>query len=85
MAAATDNPLSVSDRARAVLDQIRPAVQADGGDVEMVGLDAAGTTLQLRFRGACIGCPSLPLTLHKGIERAVRAQVPEIEHVVAVK
>lgn len=75
-------PTPLADRVNAVLEQIRPAVKADGGDVELIGID--GTTAQVRFHGACIGCPSSNLTLHMGIERAVRAQVPEITHVVAV-
>jgi Fe-S cluster biogenesis protein NfuA len=75
---------SLADRVRAVIDQIRPAVQADGGDVEFVNVDEASQTARVRFRGSCIGCPSLPLTLQTGIERAVRKQVPEIVKVVAV-
>lgn len=70
------------DRVRAVLEQIRPAVVADGGDVELV--DIVDQTARVRFHGACVGCPSSSLTLHMGIERAVKAQVPEIHKVVAV-
>jgi Fe-S cluster biogenesis protein NfuA len=81
--AETSAVLSLPDRVRAVLEQIRPAVKADGGDVEFVDIiDPA--TARVRFHGACVGCPSSNLTLHMGIERAVRAQVPEIAKVVAV-
>lgn len=69
-------------RVRAALDRIRPAVQADGGDVELVGI-AAGT-VRVRFKGACVGCPSSSLTLRMGIERAVKDGAPEIERVEAV-
>jgi Fe-S cluster biogenesis protein NfuA len=71
------------DRVRAVLQQIRPAVVADGGDVELVDVLPDGTA-RVRFHGACVGCPSSNLTLHMGIERAVRAQVPEVARVIAV-
>jgi Fe-S cluster biogenesis protein NfuA len=71
------------DRVRAVLQQIRPAVVADGGDVELVDVLPDGTA-RVRFLGACVGCPSSNLTLHMGIERAVRAQVPEVARVIAV-
>lgn len=74
----------LSDRVRAALEQVRPAVQADGGDVELAGIDEATKTVRVRFRGTCVGCPSLPLTLRTGIERMIRGQIPEIERVVAV-
>lgn len=72
----------LADRVRAVLEQIRPAVKADGGDVELI--DVVNDVAQVRFHGACVGCPSSNLTLQFGIERAVKAQVPEIKKVVAV-
>jgi Fe-S cluster biogenesis protein NfuA len=72
----------LAERVRAVLEQIRPAVKADGGDVEFI--DIVNDTAQVRFHGACVGCPSSNLTLQFGIERAVKAQVPEIKKVVAV-
>jgi Fe-S cluster biogenesis protein NfuA len=75
---------SVDDRIRAVLEQIRPAVQADGGDVEFVSVDESTRTAQVRFRGTCVGCPSLPLTLKGGVERAIRSQVPEIDKVISI-
>lgn len=73
---------SLADRVRDVLEQIRPAVKADGGDVEFVTI--VDDTAQVRFRGACVGCPSASLTLQFGIERAITSQVPEIKKVVAV-
>jgi Fe-S cluster biogenesis protein NfuA len=73
----------LAGRVHAVLQQIRPAVVADGGDVELVDVLPDGTA-RVRFHGACVGCPSSNLTLHMGIERAVRAQVPEVARVIAV-
>lgn len=53
---------------------IRPAVQADGGDVELVSADPAGL-VRIRFHGACVGCPSSSQTLHHGIERTLRTRL----------
>jgi Fe-S cluster biogenesis protein NfuA len=69
------------DRVQAVLDLIRPAVQADGGDVELVDVSPAGV-VQVRFHGACHGCPSSTMTLQMGIARTLRARVPEVTQVV---
>lgn len=66
-----------------VLDLIRPAVQADGGDVELIDV-LGGGVVHVRFHGACNGCPSSSMTLHMGIERTLKAHVPEVTKVVAV-
>jgi Fe-S cluster biogenesis protein NfuA len=66
------------------LDRIRPAVQADGGNVEIVNIDAEKGVLYLQMQGACGGCPSSRMTLRAGIERIVREMVPEIQRVEAV-
>lgn len=74
---------SVSDRVRLVLDMIRPAVQADGGDIEFVDVDAQGL-VRVRMHGACVGCPSSNMTLRMGIERSLKERVPEISGVETV-
>src|SRR4051812_13257041 len=74
----------VRDRVQGVINLIRPAVQADGGDIELVDVTADGT-VQIRFHGACHGCPSSSMTLHQGIERNLRERVPEVTSVVAVR
>ena len=74
---------SVRDRVQGVINLIRPAVQADGGDIELVGVTPDGT-VQVRFHGACHGCPSSSMTLHQGIERNLREKVPEVTRVIAV-
>ena len=62
-----------------VLALIRPAVQEDGGDIELVSADTRGL-VRIRFLGACVGCPSSSVTLHHGIERTLRAQLgPHIQ------
>jgi len=65
------------------LDQIRPAIQMDGGDVELVDV-TEDNVVQLRLMGACHGCPMSMLTLQAGIERIVKAHVPEIAGVEAI-
>ena len=74
---------TVRDRVQGVIDLIRPSVQADGGDIELVDVAADGL-VQVRFHGACHGCPSSSMTLHHGIERNLRERVPEVTRVVAV-
>ena len=73
----------LKDRVERVLNLIRPAVQADGGDVELMNVTPEGV-VQVRFHGACVGCPSANMTLQDGIARMLREKVPEITSVVAV-
>jgi Fe-S cluster biogenesis protein NfuA len=68
----------------AVLEQIRPALQADGGDVEFVGFDEGDGTVHLRLMGACESCPISMLTLKDGIEKRIRNSVPEVTEVLAI-
>lgn len=75
---------SVHSRVARVLELIRPAVQDDGGDVELVEVTDEGVA-RVRFHGACVGCPSSSMTLQMGIERNVRERVPEIVAVEQVQ
>lgn len=74
-----DKPLR--ERVAAVIDKIRPLVQGDGGDIELVDVDAEGV-VSVRLHGACIGCPSAAMTLSMGVERTLKSQVPEVTAVV---
>ena len=74
---------SVREKVQGVINLIRPAVQADGGDIELVDVKEDGV-VQIRFHGACHGCPSSTMTLQMGIERNLREKVPEITAVVPV-
>lgn len=65
------------------LDTIRPFLQRDGGDVELVDVSDDGV-VQVRLTGACNGCPMAQMTLSEGIERELKAQIPELKRVVAV-
>jgi len=76
--------LSVTERVGQVLDRIRPAVQADGGDIELLEVTDGGA-VRVRLHGACVGCPSSSLTLKMGIERNLREHVPEVRSVEAIE
>jgi Fe-S cluster biogenesis protein NfuA len=80
---ATPNAVTLREKVQSVINLIRPAVQADGGDIELVDVSGAGV-VQIRFHGACHGCPSSTMTLQMGIERNLREQVPEVTGVVPV-
>lgn len=68
----------------AVLDEfVRPGLRADGGDVELVGVDD-DRIAQVRMVGACAGCPSSTITMTMGIEAAIKARVPEVRFLEAV-
>jgi Fe-S cluster biogenesis protein NfuA len=71
------------ERVERVISLIRPAVQADGGDIELVGVSPSGV-VQIRLHGACVGCPSSTITLQMGIERNLKEHVPEVQRVEAV-
>ncbi|MBI1369346.1 MAG: NifU family protein [Planctomycetes bacterium] len=70
-------------RVEHVLELIRPAVQSDGGDIELVNITDDGV-VQIRFHGECVGCPSSSMTLQHGVEKNLTARVPEVKSVVAV-
>jgi len=72
----------MKEKVQAVLDKVRPALMADGGDVELV--DVTDGVVKVRLRGACAGCPMSQMTLKAGIERAVREALPEIKSVESV-
>jgi len=70
------------EKVEAVLNQIRPSLAADGGDVELI--DASNGVVKLRLTGACGSCPMASMTLRHGVERVLKEQVPEVKEVVAV-
>jgi Fe-S cluster biogenesis protein NfuA len=65
------------ERIEAVLDRVRPFLNADGGDIELVAVE--GNSAQVRLTGMCAGCPSAHMTLHVGIETALREEIPDFE------
>lgn len=71
-----------SENVETVLDELRPYLIADGGNVELVEID--GPIIRLRLQGACGSCPSSTMTLRMGIERKLRETIPEIAEVEQV-
>ncbi|NLM24638.1 MAG: NifU family protein [Firmicutes bacterium] len=67
----------MKERVQSVLDRIRPQIQMDGGDVELVGIDD-NNVVTVRLTGACVGCPMSQITLKNGIERIIKHEIPEV-------
>ena len=84
--ATTTNPPNNDLRQRVafVIDRIRPAVQSDGGDIELIEVTAQGV-VKIRMHGACVGCPSSNMTLRIGIERNLKERIPEVTAVEAIE
>ncbi len=72
----------MKEKVEKALDRIRPALMADGGNVELVEVDDG--VVKVKLTGACGGCPMSQLTLKMGIERHLKNEIPEIKEVVAV-
>jgi len=72
------------DRVQKIINLIRPALQSDGGDIELIDVSEDGV-VRIRFHGACVGCPSSNLTLQTGIERNLKNRIPEIQEVIPVE
>ncbi|MEF8888580.1 MAG: NifU family protein [Desulfohalobiaceae bacterium] len=71
------------EKVQETLEKIRPQLQADGGDVELVGV-TEDSVVQVRLQGACAGCPMSQMTLKNGIEQALKQEVPEVKAVESV-
>jgi Fe-S cluster biogenesis protein NfuA len=72
------------EKVAAVLDKVRPSLQADGGDVELVDVTDDGI-VKVSLKGACAGCPMSSITLKNGIERVLKQEVPGVKEVINVK
>lgn len=72
----------MQEQVEAVIEILRPAIQADGGDVELVGVDETTGVVTVQLSGACVGCPSSTITMKAGIERIVKDRVPGVTAVV---
>ncbi len=71
------------EKVQKVIDEVRPQLQADGGDVELVDVTDDGV-VQVKLVGACAGCPMSTMTLSQGIEKALKEKIPEVEKVEPV-
>ncbi len=76
--------MSARERIEEVLESIRPAIQADGGDVELLDFDEDTGIVEVRLVGACESCPISMMTLKEGIERRMKSAVPGVVQVTAV-
>ena len=72
------------DKVIAALNEIRPVLQADGGDVELIDVVEEDGTVKVRLTGACGTCPMAAMTLRFGVEKILKEQVPEVKEVVTV-
>jgi Fe-S cluster biogenesis protein NfuA len=71
-----------AENVQRVLDEIRPNLQADGGDIELLGVDDG--IVKVRLKGACAGCPMSTMTLKMGVEKLLKRKIPEVLRVEAV-
>ncbi|MDO8568523.1 MAG: NifU family protein [Dehalococcoidales bacterium] len=72
----------MKEKVTAVLSEIRPSLQRDGGDVELV--EVTNGTVKVKLTGACGGCPMAAMTLKNGIEQILKREIPEVKEVVSV-
>ncbi len=77
--------MKMKEKVQKALDQVRPMLQQDGGDVELVDVDEETGIVNVRLTGACKGCPMSQITLKAGIERYLKSEVPEVSSVEAVE
>ncbi len=75
---------SMREQVEEALEKIRPALQRDGGDIELVDVEETGV-VKVRLTGACGGCPMSQMTLKQGVERIVKQLVPEVKSVESVE
>jgi Fe-S cluster biogenesis protein NfuA len=72
----------MKDKVETALNKIRPMLQADGGDVELVEVEDG--VVKVRLKGACAGCPMSQMTIKNGVERLLKEQIPEVTSVESV-
>jgi Fe-S cluster biogenesis protein NfuA len=74
---------TIEKRVQNAIDEIRPQLQADGGDIELVSVEKG--TVKVKLQGHCAGCPMSAMTLKQGVERVIKSKVPEIMKVESVQ
>jgi len=74
---------TIETRVKAALAEIKPQIQADGGDIDLVAIENG--IVKVRLKGSCVGCPMSALTLKAGVERIIKSKVPEVKSVEAVQ
>ncbi|UCC34108.1 MAG: NifU family protein [Candidatus Bathyarchaeota archaeon] len=73
---------TVEDQVEKALEELRPRLQADGGDIELLGVDQG--VVKVRLKGACAGCPMSTMTLKMGVEQHLKKKIPEVVRVEAL-
>jgi Fe-S cluster biogenesis protein NfuA len=76
---------TMTEQVRGVIDEIRPFLQRDGGDIRLVDVDESTGVVSVQLQGHCSGCPHAAITLKMGVERHLKQHVPAVKQVVAVK
>jgi Fe-S cluster biogenesis protein NfuA len=74
---------SLDNRLKKAIDEVRPQLQADGGDIEYVGFDDG--TVKVKLKGSCNGCPMSAMTLQWGVENFLRKRIPEVKKVESIQ
>ena len=74
----------MKERVQKAIEELRPHLQADGGDIELVDVTEDGV-VKVRLLGACVGCPMRQMTLTQGVNRFIKKQVPEVKEIQAVE
>lgn len=85
MSEETTSNATMTQKVSAAIERIRPLLQADGGDIELVTVDEKSGKVSVRLQGACKGCPGAVMTLKMGVERHLKEKVPGVTEVVAVQ
>ena len=75
--------MSIEEKVKAIIEKIKPALQADGGDIELVEVTKAGI-VNVRLQGHCAHCPMSQITLKQGVEAAIKKEISKIKEVIAV-
>lgn len=74
----------MEEKVKEVLDKVRPYLERDGGNVELVEVEDGTGTVKVKLVGACAGCPMSKMTLKNGIEKILKQEIPEVKEVIAV-
>ncbi len=75
---------TIEKKIKEAIDKVRPMLQSDGGDVELVSWDASTGVVQVQLMGMCVGCPMSQVTLKQGIEAEIKKLVPEVKEVISL-
>jgi len=81
----TNSDATMTEQVQAIIEGIRPLLQADGGDIRLISVDEETGVVSVQLQGACKGCPGAAMTLKMGVERHLKERVPEVQEVVAVQ